>query len=32
LKEGELIILADAKEATPDDPMEIKLVYKIKTK
>ncbi len=32
LKEGELIILADTKEATPDDPMEIKLVYKIKTK
>jgi hypothetical protein len=32
LKEGELIILANTKEATPDDPMEIKLVYKIKTK
>jgi hypothetical protein len=32
LKEGELIILADTKEATPDNPMEIKLVYKIKTK
>ena len=32
LKEGELIILADTKEATPDDQMEIKLVYKIKTK
>lgn len=32
LKEGELMMLADTKEATPDDPMEIKLVYKIKTK
>ena len=32
LKEGELIILADTKEATPHDPMEIKLVYKAKTK
>ena len=32
LKEGEFIMLADTKEATPDDPMEIKLVYKIKTK
>jgi hypothetical protein len=32
LKEGEFIILADTKEATPDDPMEIKVVYKIKTK
>ena len=30
LKDGELIMLADTKEATPDDPMEIKLVYKIK--
>jgi hypothetical protein len=32
LKEGEFILLADTKEATPDDPMEIKLVYKLKTK
>lgn len=32
LKEGEFVILADTKKATPDDPMEIKLVYKIKTK
>ena len=32
LKEGEFIELADTKEATPDDPMEIKVVYKIKTK
>jgi len=32
LKEEELIMLADTKEATPEDPMEIKLVYKIKTK
>src|SRR5690606_8445841 len=31
-KEGEFIMLADTKEATPDDPMKIKLVYKIKTK
>lgn len=31
LKEGELVMLADTKNATPDDPMEIKLVYKIKT-
>ena len=31
LKEGEFIMLADTKEATPDDPMEIKVVYKIKT-
>ena len=30
LKEGELIMLADVSEATPNDPMEIKLVYKIK--
>ena len=30
LKDNELIMLADTKEATPDDPMEIKLVYKIK--
>lgn len=32
LKEGEFIMLADTKESTPDDPMEIKLVYKIKAK
>ncbi len=32
LKEGELIMLVDTKEATPDDPMELKIVYKIKTK
>ena len=32
LKEGELIMLVDTKEATPDDPMDIKMVYKIKTK
>jgi hypothetical protein len=32
LKEGEFVMLADTKEATPDDPMAIKLVYKIKTK
>ena len=32
LKEDELIMLADTKEATPDDPMEIKVVYKIKAK
>ncbi len=32
LKEGELVMLADTKEATPDDPMEIKIVYKQKTK
>jgi hypothetical protein len=32
LKEGEFIELADTKDATPDDPMEIKVVYKIKTK
>ena len=30
LKEEELIMLADTSEATPNDPMEIKLVYKIK--
>jgi hypothetical protein len=30
LKDTELIVLADTKEATPDDPMELKLVYKIK--
>ncbi|MDF2193457.1 hypothetical protein [Paraflavitalea sp. CAU 1676] len=30
LKEGELIMLTDTKEATPNDPMEIKVVYKIK--
>lgn len=30
LKEGEFMMLADTKEATPDDPMEIKVVYKIK--
>jgi hypothetical protein len=28
LKEGEFVMLADTKSATPDDPMEIKLVYK----
>ncbi|MBI1782221.1 MAG: hypothetical protein HYR66_12785 [Sphingobacteriales bacterium] len=32
IKEGELIMLADTKEATPGDPMEIKLYYKIKAK
>ena len=32
LKAGEFIMLADTKEATPDDPMEIKLVYKSMTK
>lgn len=32
LKAGELMMLADTKEATPGDPMEIKLVYKIKVK
>ena len=31
LKEDELIILADTKDATPDDPMQIKMVYKIRT-
>jgi hypothetical protein len=30
LKEDEMILLADTKKATPDDPMEIKVVYKIK--
>lgn len=30
LKDNELIMQVDTKEATPDDPMEIKLVYKIK--
>lgn len=30
LNAGELIILVDTKAATPDDPMEMKLVYKIK--
>lgn len=32
LKEGEFVMLDDTKEATPDDPMAIKLVYKVKTK
>lgn len=32
IKEGELIMLADTKEATPGDPMELKLYYKIKAK
>lgn len=32
LKAGEFILLADTKEAMPDSPMEIKVVYKIKTK
>lgn len=32
LKEGQFIMLADTKEATPEDPMGIKLVYKITTK
>lgn len=32
LKEGEFVMLADTKNATPDDPMEIKLVYKLRTK
>jgi len=31
LKEGELTMLANTKEATPDAPMELKLVYKVKT-
>ena len=31
LKEDELRILADTKSATPDDPMAMTLVYKIKT-
>lgn len=30
LKDNELIMLADTKKATPDDPTELKLVYKIK--
>ncbi len=32
LKEEELIMLMDTKEATPNDPMELKIVYKIKAK
>lgn len=32
LKENEFIMLTDTKEATPDDPMELKIVYKIRTK
>jgi hypothetical protein len=32
LKEGEFVMLADTKNATPDDPMEIKLVYKPRAK
>ncbi len=30
LKPDELIMLADTKEQTPDDPMDIKMVYKIR--
>jgi hypothetical protein len=30
LKQGELVMLADLSDVTPDDPMAIKLVYKIK--
>lgn len=32
LKEGEFVMLADTKSATPDDPTEIKLVYKPRAK
>jgi len=32
LKEEEFVMVVDTKEATPDDPMELKVVYKIKTK
>jgi hypothetical protein len=32
LKEGEFVMLTDTKNATPDDPMEIKLVYKPRAK
>jgi hypothetical protein len=31
LKDGEFVMLVDTKQATPDDPMEIKTVYKIKS-
>jgi len=30
LKEKEMIMLVDTKEATPDDPMQLKAVYKVK--